>query len=749
MSRTGWSVQQLSEFAALLAPLGDERTLLRVAAERAAEAFDAELCVLANHTDVLAAVGCAIGDGAVDRLVTAIGVGRSTVDIDGLGPCSTMSAPLEDEGAVWHLVVARVGDEPFEAEDAALLRGMGRLVELSLRNVRLVESLRERHHLLERLSYIQRSISSRVALGQVLDVILQSACELLEADHVVLWELDRAAPDRLRVWHVVGATEHAPLVGSERDRSGFVAGRCIDENTLVSDVAHGDDGAPTRQVLATPVSENGEPVGALMVVGPPQRRYRVPEHEVLLALAEHASLAVNDARTVDAMYEAYHDHVTGLPNRALFFDRVDEAVASGELEGRPVAVLFIDLDGFKQVNDTLGHEAGDHLLREVGSRIRAAIRSDDVVARLGGDEFAVLLVSGATPSVTDMVAQRLLEELRRPMVLAGTMVGVRASIGVALGTGGKDDVNDLVRDADIAMYRAKMLGKDRHVVFEQGMRGHVAARLELEQDLRRAVQNGDLTLVYQPIVRLSDGRACGVEALARWDHPRRGPIPPQQFIALAADMGLADVIDRWVLRQSCRELHERLQSGRVPAPFDMSVNVSQRRLRNDTIVDDVEDAIDATGIDPSMLIVEITEGAIAEDPEGSARRLWRLHELGVRIALDDFGAGASSLGRLPLLPVDLVKIDGRFIAALGHPGRHGSVTTAIVEVARAFGMATVAEGVETDAQRRALQALGCAYAQGYLFAEPTAGEWVTVEVSLNQRRSFGDDAPTVVEGAAR
>lgn len=731
MSRTGfvgWSTQQLSEYAAELSALGDEDELRAVAVERAAEAFDAELC----YVVLGGAVRASIGGGRDQSVVAAIEArrtsGRSSVEIAGVGVCRIAHTELAADGTSapdGALVLCRAGQEPFGAEELALLRGMARILSITGRGVRLVSSLRDRHRLLERLGGIQRAISRRVPLREVLDEIAHAAQDVLRAEGVVLWQVHPDDPGRLHV--AVSCGRGAPVAGTTAPLEGSLAGECVRAARAggVATPVHRGAGA-----IAVPVSENGAVAGALVVTGA-ERGGRAVDVETLLALAEHATLAMNDAHTVDAMFEAHHDHVTGLPNRALFFDRGEQALATARLDRRDAAVLFIDLDGFKQVNDTLGHDAGDRLLREVGARVRATLRSGDLVARLGGDEFAVLLVRerGAVPPAE--VAERVLEALRTPVDLERAVVQVRASVGVAVARS-HERVAELVHDADLAMYRAKLAGKDRCVVFEPGMRGEVAAHRDLERDLRRALDGGELTLAYQPIVALDRLRLHGVEALARWEHATLGPIGPRQFVAMAEEMSVVDVIDRFALRVACRELRERIDAGRAAPDLDVFVNVSHGRLRNDSILEDVRVALDASRLDPRRLVVEFEEEALAGDPEGAARRLWRLHEMGVRIALDSFGSGSSSLAVLPRLPVEILKMDGVHLSTTLRGGRRGPVALAVAQVARAFGMQTVGEGVETAAHLDGLRRLGCTFGQGFLFSRPIAdGEWRIDDVAAS------------------
>jgi diguanylate cyclase (GGDEF)-like protein/PAS domain S-box-containing protein len=419
---------------------------------------------------------------------------------------------------------------------------------------------------------------------------------------------------------------------------------------------------------------------------------------------------------------AFHDPVTELANRALFHDRVEHALARQRRGSLPLAVLFLDLDDFKTVNDSFGHAAGDSLLREVGRRLRTCIRGADTAARLGGDEFALLLEGVQELAVGD-VADRILNALESPFALEGGEVFVRASVGIAFGDADRRDPRgaaELLRNADVAMYAAKEKGKGRYEVFEPDMRTSVHRRLEVKADLERALGAGELTVLYQPIVRLETEEITGLEALVRWEHPERGTLLPAEFIPLAEDTGLIVPIGAFVLERACSdvaELNARLHSH---TPLTVSVNVSARQLQRPTIVKQIADVLAETGLDARSLVLELTEPALASDLDASISRLNELRRLGVRLAVDDFGAGTASLTSIRRLPIDILKLDRSFVEGVNDDGEVSALTGPILELAAVLDLQAVAEGIERSDQLERLLKLGCHSGQGILFSPPVA-----------------------------
>jgi len=421
-------------------------------------------------------------------------------------------------------------------------------------------------------------------------------------------------------------------------------------------------------------------------------------------------------------HQAFHDALTGLANRALFTNRVEHALVLRSGAARPdVAVLFLDLDDFKAVNDTLGHAAGDTLLRGVGVRLREALSPSYTVARLGGDEFAVLIedVAGA-PSAID-AADRIVTALEPPFEIEGREVFVTASVGIALGT----VADDLLRAADVAMYRAKAAGKAQYVMYAPRMGEDLVGRLELVADLRRAVCAEEFVIHYQPVVDLESSAVVGVEALVRWEHPTRGLLSPREFIPLAEETGKIVELGAWVLRNACTQVAAWRRETPGAERLTLNVNVSTRQVRPGVIVDDVRAALEEAGLPPEALTLEITESLLARRHEELHAVLAGVAALGVRLALDDFGTGYSSLSLLQDLPVDTLKVDRSFVAALGaDPTRQGFVQ-AIVDLAHTLEVALVAEGMETAAQTSELRRLGCSVGQGFHFAPPLTAVDIT------------------------
>jgi diguanylate cyclase (GGDEF)-like protein len=421
-------------------------------------------------------------------------------------------------------------------------------------------------------------------------------------------------------------------------------------------------------------------------------------------------------------HQAFHDPVTGLANRALFVERVRHAVARSRRDEDGIGVVFVDLDDFKTVNDSLGHAAGDQVLIEVAQRLTGSIRASDTAARFGGDEFAILLEGIASVQEAADAAERVLEAMTAPMRLDHKELVIRASLGISLVEPGEPaDAEELVRNADAAMYIAKRDGKGGYRLFEPAMHEGVLARLELRADLQRALQRDEFELHYQPVVRLEDGTVSGVEALIRWRHPERGLVAPGDFVPFAEETGLIVPIGRWVLREGCRQARalQNLHSG--GEPLTMAINLSAKQLQHSDIVADVRDALDESGLDPEHLTLEITETVLMTDANLAVRRLEELKELGVRLALDDFGTGYSSLSHLSRFPVDVLKMDRSFLSEGASP-KASELATAVVALGGTLSLEVVAEGIELPEQWDTLRDLGCDLGQGFYFARPMSAD---------------------------
>jgi diguanylate cyclase (GGDEF)-like protein len=421
-------------------------------------------------------------------------------------------------------------------------------------------------------------------------------------------------------------------------------------------------------------------------------------------------------RQQELAFMATHDALTGLPNRTLILDRGGQMLAQSRRRRTPVAALFIDIDNFKQINDTLGHDVGDELLRAVSARLDGVVRETDALGRIGGDEFIVMAQELSLAAGPELIAERLLEALKEPFDLAGkqeTRVTVTASIGIA--TGERASAGEFLRDADTAMYRAKWAGKNRYVVFESGMKDAIKDLMELEMDLRGALENDEFFLAYQPTFDLRDMSPTGMEALIRWNSTARGVVQPNDFIPLLEETGLIIEVGRWVLGEACRQGATWREAGHQ---IGMAVNVSGRQLDTDRLVTDVQDALSGSKLDPSALTLEITETTLMRNVEDTVRRLGAIKQLGVRIAIDDFGTGYSSLAHLQQFPVDALKIDRSFISRLTQNTEGETLIHTLVQLGKALSIETLAEGIERQQELSLLQGEHCDSGQGFLFARP-------------------------------
>jgi diguanylate cyclase (GGDEF)-like protein len=419
------------------------------------------------------------------------------------------------------------------------------------------------------------------------------------------------------------------------------------------------------------------------------------------------------------LHNAFHDGLTGLANRALFVDHLKLALGRAERhEAYQFAVLFLDLDRFKFVNDSLGHTVGDQVLVGIARRLETAMRPGDTVSRLGGDEFTILLDDLGDTGEARAVAERLQRELSMPYNLGGQEVFITVSIGIATSATGYQCAEDIIQDADTAMYRAKHLGKARHEVFNQAMRTHAVDVLEMERDLRRAVERQEMFLQYQPIVSLDTGALRGFEALVRWQHPERGLIPPLKFIPIAEETGQIIPLGIWVLGQACRQMRRWQDLSPADEPLTISVNLSAKQFMQHDLLEQIQAVLRETELDPRSLKLEITETVVMENIETATRTLEQLRALGVELSIDDFGTGYSSLSYLQSFPVSTLKVDRSFVSRITESDGTTEIVRTILRLAQHLGMSVVAEGVETEQQRAQLRALECEFGQGYYFSKP-------------------------------
>ncbi len=449
-----------------------------------------------------------------------------------------------------------------------------------------------------------------------------------------------------------------------------------------------------------------------------QRAVSVTLVAAIMPLAIFAFRAIRSWSQEEASALALRDDLTGMPNRAYFMDQLEKAMARVQRNKRHVAVLFIDLDRFKVFNDTMGHAAGDRLIIEVGKRLRRQVRAGETSARLGGDEFTVLLDGLTEIGEAEAAAQRISANLNGSVMMEGHEVFVSASIGIAFSPSSYVTPDELVRRADVALYQAKADGRACYRVFQPGKSAFTVERLEMDNDLRVAIERDELQLYYQPEVDLQSGDVVAFEALVRWRHASRGLLLPGEFLATAEEAGLIQSLGRWVLREACFEAAKWQSSAGASQPVTVSVNISPMEFRQRNLVSDVISVLGQTGLEPSRLRLEIVESALMVDTEATIETLNVLHELGVKLAIDDFGSGFSSLNYLRQFPVDTLKIDGKFLLEATHDERARAVIDCIVSLAHVLGMDVVGEGVETNDHLKCLIRSNCDRAQGYLFSRP-------------------------------
>jgi diguanylate cyclase (GGDEF)-like protein/PAS domain S-box-containing protein len=469
--------------------------------------------------------------------------------------------------------------------------------------------------------------------------------------------------------------------------------------------------------LAVVIDGKNRPFGVLDVHATEPHRFGAKDVPFVQAAANVLADAIERHAADQALrYRVLHDSLTGLPNRLSFVEALGEALDKAAVSGSPVGILFLDLDHFKLINDSLGHHAGDALLRAVAPRLRSHLRPGDIVARFGGDEFGILIDRLADEGEALAIADRVAAAFAQPFSLDGVDHFVSASTGVAVASEGRAvNAELLIRDADAAMYRAKEGGRARCVLFDAEMRAGAVRRLEVERELRHALEREELALHYQPVVNLRSGEIDGLEALVRWRHPERGMLDPSEFVSIAEDSGLIEPIGRWVQQRACRQALEWHQLRPDSRPLDVAVNLSARQVAHRDLADTVEEVIARTGLDPVHLRLEITESVLVEESATAISTLEKLNELGVRLVLDDFGTGYSSLAYLNRFPFHALKIDRSFVEALGIEQEATAIVEAIIGMARALSLEVIAEGVESEVQLAELRRLECDYAQGHLF----------------------------------
>ncbi|HEX2025360.1 MAG TPA: EAL domain-containing protein [Actinomycetota bacterium] len=599
---------------------------------------------------------------------------------------------------------------------------------------RAYSAKRREHERLESLYEATRALHASPQLEPAMSAAVQQARDLFDSQVAEIILFPRAQNDVAFSTRLGPGDDLAVMSPFEVDLPEPLRAELIDERRTVLIPRPVPAGWPREYLAArglkdaviAPLLDDGIPVGLIMVgdrMGDVST-FEVQDVKMLETLAQHVSVSLENGRLEDSLAEltalkeelrhrAFHDSLTGLPNRMLFTERVAHALTHRERHDAPMAVLFVDLDDFKTINDSLGHTAGDQVLSVVAERLRGCLRPSDTVARLGGDEFGILLDDMADTGDALLAAERILAALSQPAYMEGREVSIRASLGITLDAHGQT-AETLLRNADLAMYMAKRRGKSRYQVFESSMHAEMVERLELTAHLTRAIDDREFVLEYQPIVNLETSAIEGVEALVRWRHPERGLLAPAEFIPLAEETGLIVPLGWAILEEACARA-ARWQGGQ---PLAVSVNLSPKQLTDPELVAGVRATLEDSGLDPSALILEITEDVLMHESEATMRTMRELKALGVRLAIDDFGTGYSSLSYLERFPVDMLKIAKTFVDGLDGGAERSTLVEAVIRLGEALGLRTVAEGIETAEQLDRLRGLHCEQGQGYLFARP-------------------------------
>jgi diguanylate cyclase (GGDEF)-like protein len=645
---------------------------------------------------------------------------------------------LTAEASLVGLVVLVVLFAAYAIDKELRLR---RLTQQLLDESVLASALTNRLHEVSTLLAAAKAMKEALDLDGVLRIILDSALELLGGHDGSIMLVH--GEDELRTVCTAGTS----LARGARVRFGEgVAGRvaATREPVLITGALERDglhrsvQGArPPSSAISLPLAHHDTLLGVLNINAGTRRAFTEHDLRALALFGEHAAGAIANARLYEEqrllasqnLFQALHDPLTCLPNRVLLIDRLERAFARRHRAGRTFALLFLDIDDFKAINDRFGHAGGDELLAAFAGRLRGCLRGGDTVARFGGDEFAVLVDELAAPGDATITAERVLRELARPFAVGDTEVTLSASIGVAVEGAGGGSAAELLRNADAAKREAKQSGKGRIVGFQDGMHADGLKVLDLEVDLRGALERGEIHAHFQPVVELATGRVVAWEALARWQHPRRGLLPAASFIPIAASLGLLGALDRRVLHQAClaaRALASRLPAGEaVPVHFNLAVS----RLREVGLVPEVAGILAETGVTAGQLVLEVAEEAVLRDSAGITARLANLKGLGVRLALDGFGTRYASLSQLQRFPFDTVKIDRVFTEGLGHDRGAHSLVQAILRLADSLTIAVIAEGIERKAQADTLLQLGCRFGQGWLLGAVRPLEQILEPVS--------------------
>ena len=615
-------------------------------------------------------------------------------------------------------------------------------------------SEREKHERLELLYQSSRIMQHSPELDSALVALLDHARDMFRAElaEVVLQAHDATGALRTTSIHgeppevmvpVAWAADDPVMVRLQAERRAFFRGPSFTGEA---------DGRTIRQAMVSPLLGESGMIGSMTVANRLTEGTSFDDDDLRLleTLANQAAVALENGQLEASLaelsrlkeqlrYQAYHDPLTGLANRAMFAEQVERQLADLR-PGAVLAVLFLDLDDFKVVNDTLGHAAGDRLLGAVAERIKGCIRTDDVAARLGGDEFALLLIDEDGLGRAKAVANRIIEALQVSFPVQGQELVVGGSIGIAVGRDPVQHSDELLRNADVAMYTAKAGGKRRVAVFDPTMHAAIVARHALSAELARSIGQGELLVHYQPIIELATGRTAAVEALIRWRHPTRGLIGPDDFIALAEENGMILGLGRWVVEEACRQVAAWEAAGDLDEDFFVSVNLSPLQVQRPEFIAEIETVIAGSGLSASRLVLELTETSMFQDTQATIGKLGALREAGVRIAVDDFGTGYSSLGYLRQFPVDILKIAREFVVPADRDDDEWAFAHAIVALGQTLGLEIVAEGIEEAGQVDRLLALGCAYGQGYHFSRPMNARELAIKLGFTPTAGVDDSA---------
>jgi len=672
---------------------------------------------------------------AADKLVYAAGIrddeatrlADELLAEDHVGDESHLVVEVRSNRRRYGLLAAVNPTGRFFPQERVVLQAYARFVAAALDSAAAVQDARRQALTARALLELSTSLAEIATTDEMAAHIARAVTAVIGCDRaaVVLFEPD-APTGRVVAAHGYATETEVRLRSMDVPvgalRSDEAAVRVWDRSSAAAHVTLSGlmDELGSVAVATIPIGAQAELVGLVVgdVIERPERLTHDPDvGDRLRGVASQATIAIRNARLLESIrHQALHDALTGLPNRTLILDRVEQMLARARRRGIESAALFIDLDGFKQVNDSLGHDTGDRLLRSVAERLSATLREADTVARLGGDEFVVLVEGGAATGSPEFVAERLLEVLREPFEVdnaPGGELRITASIGLAYGS--RIAPTDLLRDADIALYEAKTAGRDRYVTFRREMQTAVEDRLTLELALRAAIERREFFLMYQPIFDLESGRVLGVEALVRWNHPVRGVVQPDMFIPLLEETHQIVDVGRWVLHEACRQAAQWRLDER---DMYVSVNVSAGQLDDEHLVSDLRNALRSSGLDPAALVIEITETAIMRDADMTARQLRVAKTLGVGVAIDDFGTGYSSLAYLRQFPVDILKIDRSFITPITDSVESRVLLHTLVQLGKQLGLKTLAEGIEQHEQFCQLQAEHCDSGQGFMFARP-------------------------------